>query len=120
MSLKGSMYKSHVKSALRYGAECWALKKENERKLQTTEMRMLCMICGRTLKDGISNEITCEITGVEKLKKFFREQKMQWFGHIEKNELQWRKKKIVVNGSKRCRPKKRMKGGYRKKCLLEV
>ena len=36
--MKGSMYKSWVKGALCYGAKCWALKKDDERKLQTTEI----------------------------------------------------------------------------------
>ena len=39
-----------MRSALCYGAECWALRKENVRKLQTTEMRMLRMIRGKKLK----------------------------------------------------------------------
>ena len=43
LKLRGSTYNGSVKSVFCYGAECWALKKTNERKLQTTEMRMLCM-----------------------------------------------------------------------------
>ena len=51
--VRGTLYKSHVRSALTYDAECWALKVEDERKLKTTEMRILRMICGKTLKDKI-------------------------------------------------------------------
>ena len=47
-----------------YGAECWALKMEDERRLKTTEMRMLRMICGKTLKDKMNNEKIREMTGV--------------------------------------------------------
>ena len=38
---------------------------ENERKLKTAEMRMLRMLCGKTLKDEINNEKIREMTGVE-------------------------------------------------------
>ena len=54
------------------GAECWALKKENERKLQTTEMRMLQMICGKTLRDDIGNEIICDMTRVEIIEEYLK------------------------------------------------
>ena len=49
-------YKSYVKSALSYGAECWALKVEDERKLKTAETSMLRMISGKTLKDKINKK----------------------------------------------------------------
>ena len=38
------MYKSCVRSILCCGAECWALRKEDRRKLETTKLRMLCKI----------------------------------------------------------------------------
>ena len=68
--------KSCVKNALCYcGAECWALKKDDDRKLQTTEMKMLHTICGKRLRDGLSNARTREMTGLEKAEKFLRSQK---------------------------------------------
>ena len=48
--LKGGTYKSCVRTALCYNAEHWALSKEDKRKLQTTKIRMLHMICGKTLE----------------------------------------------------------------------
>ena len=45
---------------------------------------MLCMICGKTQRDGISNETIRETTGVGWIEKFLREQKLRWFGHIER------------------------------------
>ena len=61
-------------------AECWALTKEVERKLQTTEMKMLWLKCGKMLKGGISNKAICDNTGEELL----REQRLRWFGLLEK------------------------------------
>ena len=70
--------------ALTYGAECWALKMEDERRLKTTEMRMLRMMCGKTLKDKMNNEKILEITGVVRLEEFLREKRLQWLGHVER------------------------------------
>ena len=49
-----------------------------------TETKVLHIICGKTLKDGISNDRIREMTGVEKIEKFLREQRLRWFGHREK------------------------------------
>ena len=43
---------------------------EDERKLKTTEMRMLHMLCGRTLKDKVSNDKTCEMMRMRVLVSF--------------------------------------------------
>ena len=52
--------------------------------MKTTEMRILRMICGKTLKDIINNEKIREMTGVEKLEEFLREQRLRWMGHVER------------------------------------
>ena len=39
--LKDKVYKTAIKPAMVYGAECWAVRKKGVRKLHTTEMRML-------------------------------------------------------------------------------
>ena len=66
LKVRGTFNKSYVRNALTYGAECWTLKMDDERGLKTTEMRMLLMICGKTLKDNMNNEKICEMTGVER------------------------------------------------------
>ena len=73
LKVRGTLYKSYVRNALTYGAECWALKMEDERRLKTTEIRMWRMICGKTLKDKRNNEKIREMTGVMRLEEFLRE-----------------------------------------------
>ena len=78
LKVRVTLYKSNVRNALTYGAECWALKMEDERRLKTTEMRMLRMICGKTLKDKMNNEKIREMTGVVRLEEFLREKRLRW------------------------------------------
>ena len=57
---------------------------EDERRLKTTETRMLRMICRKTLKDKMNNEKIREMTSVVRLEEFLREQKLRWLGHVER------------------------------------
>ena len=106
MSLK--IREALYKSALTYGGECWALRKEDERRLITTEIRMLHLICGKTFKYKITNEKVRELTGVDEMKEFMRGQRLRWLGHVERmdenrgpaNALHFR-----MDGSKKGRPK---------------
>ena len=53
---QGEVYKTVVRPAMMYGAETWALKKAQEKKLDVAEMRMLRWMSGVTKMDRISNE----------------------------------------------------------------
>ena len=110
MKVKGILYKSYVRSDLTYGAECWALKVDDESRLKTAEMRMLQMICGKTLKDKIDNEKIREMTGVERFEKFLRKQRLRWLGHVERMDEERGPVKALhleVDGTKKGRLKKR-------------
>ena len=50
LKVRDTLCKSHMRSALTYDVECWALEMEGEKKLKSTEMRMLRMISGKTSK----------------------------------------------------------------------
>ena len=112
LKVRGTLYKCYVRYAPTYGAECWALKMEDERRLKTTEMRMLRMICGKTLKDKINNEKIREMTGVVRLEEFLREKRLRWLGHVERMDEEKGPVKALlleVHGTKKGRPKKRWK-----------
>ena len=104
LKIRGALYKS----ALTYGGECWVLRIEDERRLITTEMRMLHLICGKTLKDEITNKKVRELTGVDEMKEFLRGQRLRWLGHVERMDENRRPAKALhfqMDGSKKGRPK---------------
>ena len=52
---KVKVYKREARPAMMYGAEIWAVKKVQEKKLDVAEMRMLRWVCGVTKLDRIRN-----------------------------------------------------------------
>jgi len=57
------------------------MKVEDVRRMKSTEMRMIRMICEKTVRDKVRNEI-CERTEVESIEEHLREQRLRWFGHM--------------------------------------
>jgi len=86
--MKGIMYKKYVRSALSYGAECWAMKVEDVRRIKSTEMRMLRMISGKTVRDKERNKEIRERTEVESINEHLREQCLRWFCHMERMDCE--------------------------------
>ena len=77
---------------------------EDERRLKTTEMRMLRMICGKTLKDKMNKEKIREMMGVVILEEFLREKRLRWLGHVERMDEERGPEKALlleVDGTKK-------------------
>ena len=49
--LKGKFYRTTVRPAMLYGAECWLTKRRHVQQLVVAKMRMLRWMCGHTRKD---------------------------------------------------------------------
>ena len=73
MRMKGVMYKACMCSVLTYGAETWAMKAGVFQKLQSTERRMLRMICGVMLKDMVKSTVLASRVGVDDLEEHLRQ-----------------------------------------------
>jgi hypothetical protein len=54
--LKDKFYRTAIRPAMMYDAECWATKGQHVPKMSVAEMRMLCWICDHTRKDRIIND----------------------------------------------------------------
>ena len=96
--LKIRLLRAIVIPTVLYGAECWVLKKREEKKLAAFEMKCLRRICGVRWEDRITNERVREMAGVEDT-ILIRVEDIQrrWFGHVQRMDLnRWPKK--VLNG----------------------
>ena len=109
-----SVYKTALKPAMVYGAECWAVRKE-ERKLHTIEMRMLRWARGKTRLDHVTffvrNVDIWKEARMYPMAEFLREKRLRWFGHVQRRDKDDATRKILqmtVDGKRnRGRPKLR-------------
>ncbi|VFQ82562.1 unnamed protein product [Cuscuta campestris] len=84
--MKGKFYRSVVRPAMLYGAECWAVKKTHVRRLQAAEMRMLRWMCGKTWLDRISNEVIRRQVGMAPVEDKLLEARLRWFSHVRRRD----------------------------------
>ncbi|KAG2552506.1 hypothetical protein PVAP13_9KG465426 [Panicum virgatum] len=54
--LKGKFYRTAIRPAMLYGAECWPTKRRHVQQLSVAEMCMLRWICGHTRMDRVRND----------------------------------------------------------------
>ena len=69
-----------------YGAETWAMKKAQEKKLDVAEMRMLRWMSGVTKLDRIRNERIRGTTTVGEISKKVQENGLKWYEHVLRRE----------------------------------
>ena len=82
--LKGKFYRVAIRPVLLYGTECWPVKKVFEQSMDITEMRMLRWMCGHIKVDSIRNKEFREKLGVAPLSTKMRENKLRWFGDVQR------------------------------------
>ena len=106
-----SLYKIVVRPAMMYGAETWAVKKAQEKKLDVAEMRMLRWMSGVTKLDRIRNERIRGTTKVEEISKKVQDRRLKWYGHVWRREDEYVGKRVmgveVPGERRRGRPKRR-------------
>ena len=108
--LKDKVYKTAIKPAMVYGAECWAVRKK-ERKLHTTETRMLRWARVKTRLDHVRNVDIWKEAHMYPMAEFLRENRLRWFGHVQRRDKDDATRNILqmeVDGKRnRGRPKLR-------------
>uniref|UniRef100_A0A8I6YAQ5 Reverse transcriptase domain-containing protein n=1 Tax=Hordeum vulgare subsp. vulgare TaxID=112509 RepID=A0A8I6YAQ5_HORVV len=81
--LKGRFYRTAIRHAMLYGAECWPTKRRHIQQLGVAEMRMFRWICGHTRKDRVRNDDIRERLGVPLIEEKLVQHRLRWFGHIQ-------------------------------------
>ena len=94
MKLKGKVYRTVVRPALMYGAETWALKKAQGKKIggRRNENAM----CGVTKLDNIRNERIRRTTKVVEITNKLQEIMMKWYGHVIRREEHYVGRRAMV------------------------
>ncbi|AQK40494.1 La-related protein 6B [Zea mays] len=85
--LKGKFYRTTIRPAMLYGAECWPTKRRHIQQLSVAEMRILRWICGHTRLDRVRNDDIHNRLGVEPIKEKFIQHRLRWFGHVHRRPL---------------------------------
>jgi hypothetical protein len=82
--LKGKFYRTTIRLAMLYGAECWPTKKRHVQQLSVAEMRMLRWICGHTRMDRVRNDDIRDRLGVTPIEEKLVQHRLRWFGHVQR------------------------------------
>ena len=96
LRVKGKVYKTVVRPAMMYGADTWAVKKAQEKKLDVAEMRMLIWMSGVTKLDRIRNERIRGTTKVGEISKKVQEIRLKWYGHVLRREEEYVGKRVMA------------------------
>jgi hypothetical protein len=84
LKLKGKFYRTAIRPAMLYGAECWPTKRQHVQQLSVAEMHMLQWICGHTRRDRVRNDDIRERLGVAPVEEKLVQHRLRWFGHMQR------------------------------------
>ena len=121
LELKDKVFKTIIRPAMKYGSECWAVKKKDETKLNSAEMRMLRWARGKTRLDHIRNEDLRKEAYIKPVEMFLENKILKWFGHCLSHICAKSLRLEVPGRRNRGRPKKRWRDNIKrdlKKYLL--
>ncbi|BHF81200.1 hypothetical protein SprV_0702433000 [Sparganum proliferum] len=83
IATKIRVYRASVRSVLLYGCECWALRVEDERKLEVFDHHCLRTILRVKLTDFVSNEtVRTRCNNIARIIQAIQERRLRWFGHV--------------------------------------
>ena len=68
--LKDKFYRTAIRPAMLYGAECWPTKRHVQQ-ISVAELHMLCWICSHTRRDRVRNDDIRDRLGVAPIEEKF-------------------------------------------------
>ena len=114
LKMKGTFYRSCVRSVMLYGSETWCLRESEMAILRRTERAMVRAMCGVKLMDKKKTEDLMEMLGLEEsVDQLAKANGVRWLGHVLRKDDEHVLRKALefeVDGTrKRGRPKKTWK-----------
>jgi hypothetical protein len=82
--VEGKFYRTAIRHAMLYGAECWPTKRRHIQQLSVAEIRMLRWICGHTRLDRVRNDDIQDRLGVAPIEEKLIQHRLRWFGHVHR------------------------------------
>jgi hypothetical protein len=83
LKLKGKFYRTVIRPAMLYEAECWPTKRRHVQQLSVAEMRMLRWICSHTRRDRVQKDDIRERLGVAPVEEKVMQHRLRWFEHMQ-------------------------------------
>ena len=83
---KGRVYRTCVQSVMVYASENWAVRVEEEPRMERKENVTLIWMCGVTLRDKVPTVELRRTLGIEGVIEVTRRGRLRWFGHVERKE----------------------------------
>jgi hypothetical protein len=84
LKLKSKFYRTAIRPAMLYGAECWPTKRRYVQQLSVAEMRMLRWICGHTRRDQVRNDDIRERLEEAPVEEKLVQHRLRWFRHMQR------------------------------------
>ena len=75
-----------TRPTLRYDYETWPMSVKDEKRMATTEMRMVRWAMGVSLLEHRKNEEILEEAKVEPIAMVMRRRRLEWFGHVKRSD----------------------------------
>jgi len=101
---------------LKFGSEAWVLKKREEQRLETAQMKFLRHLLGITKLDKDKNQCIREKTGAENIVKEIKQYQEKWLQHIQRvdtNRIPKQALQYKTKGRRHIgRPRKRLRDQF--------
>ena len=110
IQLKDKLYKTAIKPAMVYGAECWAVRRR--KRGNRTQLKCACWAIGKTRLDYVRNVDSWKEARMHSMTaRIPQKKRLKWFGRVQKRDKDEATRKILqmtVDGKRnRGRPKLR-------------